>query len=63
LFPPPSAASSPSRHNRLLVDGHVAGVWRAVEEGIEAAAFHRLSDEAWTGLATEAASSPPARRR
>lgn len=38
----------------LLVDGYVAGVWRPVEGGIEATAFHRLSDEAWTGLAAEA---------
>ena len=26
----------------LLVDGHVAGVWRPVDGGIEATAFHRL---------------------
>ena len=39
----------------LLVDGYVAGVWRPVEGGIEATAFHRLSDDAWSGLATEAA--------
>jgi hypothetical protein len=38
----------------LLVDGHVAGVWRPVEGGIQATAFHRLSDEAWAGLAAEA---------
>ena len=38
----------------LLVDGYVAGVWRAVEGGIEATAFHRLSDEAWSGLGSEA---------
>ena len=38
----------------LLVDGHVAGVWRAVDGGIEATAFHRLPDEAWAGLAAEA---------
>jgi len=38
----------------LLVDGHVAGVWRPAEGGIEATAFHRLSDEEWTGLAVEA---------
>jgi hypothetical protein len=38
----------------LLVDGHVAGVWRPVEGGIEATAFHRLDDEAWRGLAAEA---------
>jgi hypothetical protein len=39
----------------LLVDGHVAGVWRPVEGGIEATAFHRLSGQAWNGLAEEAA--------
>ena len=38
----------------LLVDGYVAGVWRPVEAGIEATAFHRLSDEAWQGLEEEA---------
>ena len=38
----------------LLVDGYVAGVWRPVEDGIEATAFHRLSDEAWDGLEAEA---------
>ena len=39
----------------LLVDGYVAGVWRPVEGGIEATAFHKLSDETWDGLAAEAA--------
>lgn len=38
----------------LLVDGYVAGVWRPVEGGVEATAFHPLSDEAWAGLASEA---------
>ncbi|MFI9328994.1 winged helix DNA-binding domain-containing protein [Kitasatospora sp. NPDC052868] len=38
----------------LLVDGHVAGVWRPTEQGIEAAAFHDLPDDTWTQLATEA---------
>ncbi len=38
----------------LLVDGYVAGVWRPVEGGIEATAFHRLDDEAWEGLGAEA---------
>jgi hypothetical protein len=38
----------------LLVDGYVAGVWRPVEGGIEATAFQRLPEEAWTGLAAEA---------
>ncbi|MBT2439569.1 AlkZ family DNA glycosylase [Streptomyces sp. ISL-36] len=40
----------------LLVDGQVAGVWRPVEGGIEAAAFHDLTPEAWDGLAAEARS-------
>jgi hypothetical protein len=38
----------------LLVDGYVAGVWRPADGGIEATAFHKLSDEAWCGLAAEA---------
>jgi hypothetical protein len=38
----------------LLVDGYVAGVWRTVEGGIEATAFHPLPAEAWAGLADEA---------
>jgi hypothetical protein len=38
----------------LLVDGYVAGVWRPVEGGIEATAFHPLRGEEWDGLATEA---------
>jgi hypothetical protein len=38
----------------LLVDGLVAGVWRPVEGGIEATAFHELDDATWTGLAAEA---------
>jgi hypothetical protein len=40
----------------LLVDGHVAGVWRAVEGGIEVSAFHRLADDDWTALTAEARS-------
>lgn len=40
----------------LLVDGYVAGVWRPLDGGIEASAFHELSDEAWSGLTGEAAS-------
>jgi hypothetical protein len=39
----------------LLVDGYVAGVWRPVEGGIEATAFQPLPDDAWAGLAAEAA--------
>jgi hypothetical protein len=38
----------------LLVDGYVAGVWRPVDGGIEATAFHELPADAWDGLATEA---------
>ena len=38
----------------LLVDGRVVGVWRTVEEGIEASAFEPLSADVWRGLAAEA---------
>jgi hypothetical protein len=38
----------------LLVDGYVAGVWRPVDGGIEATAFHRLLDDDWAGLEAEA---------
>ena len=40
----------------LLVDGRVAGVWRALDGGIEATAFHDLPTAVWDGLAAEAAS-------
>ncbi|MFB6979503.1 winged helix DNA-binding domain-containing protein [Streptomyces scopuliridis] len=40
----------------LLVDGYVAGVWRAVDGGIEATAFHSLPDGVWEALAAEARS-------
>ncbi|MEU5598327.1 winged helix DNA-binding domain-containing protein [Streptomyces sp. NPDC020298] len=40
----------------LLVDGRVAGVWRPVEGGVEATAFHELTSTAWDGLAEEARS-------
>lgn len=40
----------------LLVGGCVAGVWRTVEGGVEASAFHALDEGAWDGLAAEAAS-------
>ncbi|WP_239772183.1 winged helix DNA-binding domain-containing protein [Streptomyces sp. CL12-4] len=40
----------------LLVDGYVAGVWRPVDGGIEATAFHSLSPATWDGLAAEALS-------
>ena len=43
----------------LLVDGYVAGVWRAVPHGIEATAFHALPALAWDGLATEARALVP----
>lgn len=39
----------------VLVDGHVAGVWRPVEDGIEASAFEKLTTESWKSLAIEAA--------
>ncbi|MEU9256629.1 winged helix DNA-binding domain-containing protein [Streptomyces sp. NPDC048270] len=39
----------------LLVDGHVAGVWRPAGGGIEAAAFHPLPEDTWEALAAEAA--------
>ncbi|MGW0392923.1 winged helix DNA-binding domain-containing protein [Streptomyces sp. NPDC003042] len=38
----------------LLVDGHVAGVWRQVDGLIEATAFRPLSPAVWDGLAAEA---------
>lgn len=38
----------------LLVDGYVAGIWRAIDGGIEATAFHVLSDDVWAALAAEA---------
>ena len=40
----------------LLVDGYVAGVWRAVDGGIEATAFHELPASVWEALAAEARS-------
>jgi hypothetical protein len=43
----------------LLVDGYVAGVWRAVQDGIEATAFHPLPGLAWEGLAAEARALVP----
>lgn len=38
----------------LLVDGQVAGVWRATDGGIRAGAFHPLTDDQWEDLAREA---------
>ena len=43
----------------LLVDGYVAGVWRAVPDGIEATAFHPLPGLVWDGLAAEARALVP----
>jgi hypothetical protein len=40
----------------LLVDGYVAGVWRSVDSGIEATAFHPLAERDWDALAVEAES-------
>jgi hypothetical protein len=38
----------------LLVDGHVCGVWRPVEGGVEVRAFEHLAASAWDDLAAEA---------
>lgn len=38
----------------LLVDGRVAGVWRATGKGLELTAFRRLEKSAWRGLTEEA---------
>ncbi|WP_214108409.1 winged helix DNA-binding domain-containing protein [Acrocarpospora catenulata] len=38
----------------LLVDGQIAGVWRAVDNGVELTAFQRLGKAAWRGLKEEA---------
>jgi Winged helix DNA-binding domain len=43
----------------LLVDGYVAGVWRAIPDGIEATAFHPLPGFVWEGLAAEARALVP----
>ena len=41
----------------LLVDGHVAGVWRPADGGgIEMTALTPIDEEAWAGLETEARS-------
>ncbi|MFF8654244.1 hypothetical protein [Streptomyces huasconensis] len=40
----------------LLVGGQVARVWRPVDDGIKAMAFHPLSSATWDGLAAEARS-------
>jgi hypothetical protein len=56
---PPASRRLVTRSNgdvlpTLLVDGCVAGVWRPADGGIEATAFHPLSEETWAGLDTEA---------
>lgn len=38
----------------VLVDGYVAGVWRALADGIEVTAFEPLPKRAWQELAVEA---------
>jgi hypothetical protein len=38
----------------VLVDGHVAGVWRPVDDGIEVRAFRELGDGDWDGIGSEA---------
>jgi hypothetical protein len=38
----------------LLVDGQVAGVWRATDDGLELTAFRKLGRAAWRGLTAEA---------
>ncbi|MFP5309813.1 MAG: winged helix DNA-binding domain-containing protein [Actinomycetes bacterium] len=38
----------------FTVDGHVAGLWRAVDAGVELHAFGPLQDAAWDGLEAEA---------
>ncbi|MFD5875368.1 winged helix DNA-binding domain-containing protein [Streptomyces sp. NPDC060322] len=39
----------------ILVDGQVAGVWRATETGLELSSFRTLGRPAWEGLTAEAA--------
>ena len=39
----------------ILVDGHVAGVWRPVDRGIQAITFRKLPVRTWKALAAEAA--------
>jgi hypothetical protein len=43
----------------VLVDGYVAGVWRAGSEGISVTAFCALPASAWDGLAAEAQTLMP----
>jgi hypothetical protein len=37
----------------ILIDGYVAGVWRALDDGIEVTAFRPLPAAAWRGLGEE----------
>jgi hypothetical protein len=58
-FIPPDYRAHVIRRNgdvlpTLLVDGLVAGVWRPLDEGIEATAFHPLPDDVWGALEAEA---------
>lgn len=58
---PPEHRSTVLRRNgdclpTVLVDGRVAGVWRATEAGIEITALERLDDDAWAELEAEARS-------
>ena len=43
----------------VMVDGYVAGVWRAVRDGIEATTFRPLPGSVWEGLAAEAQALVP----
>jgi len=43
----------------VLVDGYVAGLWRALRDGIEVTAFDPLPDVVWAGLAAEARALVP----
>jgi hypothetical protein len=43
----------------VLVDGYVAGVWRALRHGIEVTAFDPLPDLVWEGLGAEARALVP----
>ncbi|GMA23629.1 hypothetical protein GCM10025864_13880 [Luteimicrobium album] len=57
-FLPPAYAPHVLRRNgdvlpTLLVDDHVAWVWRTTDGGIEATAFHDLPDDVWAGLDDE----------
>jgi len=38
----------------ILVDGYVAGVWRPLDDGVEATAFRELPDDTWAELNSEA---------